>query len=175
MEQIVNHFYMLSQARVYDKTETLKYIQQDYFLNEIGSDTSRLKEFQKLLKKLVKKKFFENKTFQYMITFTCDPRKIDIDDEIALKENENYILERLQRPALQITRLEFVREGTDKDHKHAHWHCGVVSKRYLEKDMFKTYIKNVGKIKCEKSKRDNFDDILVYINKTHKSTPILNL
>lgn len=177
MENTVAHFIAMSTSAHVDSTGTMAIMLNDYFMNEIGEDTCKVSKFAVELKKQIKARDKKNKRYMYMITFTCDPRKIDVKCDFMMKANEEYILDRLKKPGLKLVRLEYVREGGDDTHKHTHWHCGVVSKRYLDKWDFKTYLKNVGRIDVDISKSSNFKHIQVYMNKPENKFPsiIVNL
>lgn len=126
----------------------------------------------KLFRLLSRKYLKENKTYMYMITFTCGD-SVDIKDEEVLKKIENYIIDIFLKPIKRVIRLDFVREGTVLDGLRPHWHFGVVSKCYISGDMWKTYRKKYGSIKSKASVLNNYDDILTYIRKTSNSTKIL--
>ncbi len=165
MELAILHFINMSQAKKYKLSEIIDKSNINAYLREKGFH----KTFKSISKELDKK----NKVYQYMLTFTCDPKKVDVEDEVALASIEDEVLRLVQKPVLSIVRSEYVREGTDEDHKHAHWHVGVVSKKFMKKEYFKSYIKNIGRIDISKSVENNFLDILLYINKCYESTTIV--
>lgn len=152
-------------------------------LKEEKEDSETFSEFVKLIqrtaftpkeyKKLVHQYEESHRSYMYMITFTLDPKKNDFNNALY-DASEKYIKKLLLNPNRKLTTFDIVREGTDEDHKHTHWHCGVITKgKYLSMDNFKTYIKNFGNIDISKSINNDYEDILTYINKQYNSLRIL--
>lgn len=123
------------------------------------------------VKKWIKLNRSQNKNYNYMITFTMDPKKVDINDKDKVDKIEKFIVSQMNRQGLGIINAEYVREGGDSDHKHIHWHVNIISNKFLRKRYFKTYTKNYGNIDISTSKNkfgsenSNYQSIHSYISK----------
>jgi hypothetical protein len=93
-----------------------------------------------------------------MITFT----KRD-DCQYSEEEIEQIIEKQAKRTALQIVEFSYVKEYTKKGI--AHWHCYVKSKVSLAKDRFKYYSDKIGYVDISKSKSQNSQNIIDYMEK----------
>lgn len=122
------------------------------------------KDLQKVMKRL--RKEFEKKTYQYIVTFTLNPKYVDLNDKKLLKKIELYIIQRFKRPAICAVRADIVQEGgvgTDKQH---HWHVALHSRKWLLKKSFKYYEDLYGFVDINKSTDNNYSNRLNYITKS---------
>lgn len=160
-----------------ERERVIKFIEQSkagIVLNKIISIKDliiKYKNFNMLYKKLVNEYENANKTYTYMLTFTIDPKKHDVNDPKLHLEIEDYILKwAVRRTPL---RADYVREGTDEDHKHTHWHLGLEMKKYIDFSNFlKFYRNSYGIVDISKSYSNLYKNILKYINKSVPSSKI---
>lgn len=108
------------------------------------------------------------KTYRYLITFTLDPKK----GPHNIEKIEEYIVKQFHRKPLGILHAEYVKEGNGQD-KHIHWHAAVETSKPLKKDRFNYYIKLYGKLDISRTKAQNLEETLNYINKESQSIVIL--
>lgn len=99
----------------------------------------------RLFAKMVKQYEQKNRTYTYLVTFTIDPKKWELNDN-NYDVIESFILKTLKRRGLNILFSSIVREGSDKDHKHTHWHCAIITSKCLKEQYFSTYISTYGNI-----------------------------
>lgn len=130
------------------------------------------REYFTLIRKRKKINKSKRNEYMYMGTFTLDPSKVDIENENDLKKVQKYLLHRLSLKGLRLNRCDWVREGTDKDNKHPHWHVGMISERCIKKSFFYKYLRDYGNIKIDISISSDYNHILSYINKTHISVSL---
>lgn len=103
------------------------------------------------------------KEYVYMLTFTLDPKKNKFSEDLY-NDVEQYILKLIRR--ISFKKCIWVREGSDDDHKHTHWHIGIITNDFLRKsDYSKTYVKKYGNIDHSKSKTKDFKHIEDYLSK----------
>lgn len=108
------------------------------------------------------------KLYYYMLTFTLDPKKNDFSDDFY-DTVEEYICKQMKRTPLRVTEAHVVREGSDEDQKHTHWHASVITEKPLKKDRFSYYQKLYGNIDVSKSQIKSNNEHLDYMSK--QSTP----
>lgn len=115
------------------------------------------------------KKLKPNNKYQYIITFTIDPKLNEINDEL-IKKVENYILnlKPFRESNENTLRCDYVREGDGKE-KHIHWHFSIISKVFIIKKVFNYYEKKFGFVQISKSSDKNYKNRLDYINKEKQS------
>ncbi len=126
------------------------------------------KEFKCILDEYEKK----TKIYTYMITFTIDPKKHDVKDE----KIHSLIQEYIESFAIARTpnKASYVKEGTDTEHKHTHWHLGLETKKYIDFSNFlKFYRKTYGSVDISKSWSNDFNNILIYISKSDIVTKLI--
>ncbi len=112
-----------------------------------------------------------NKTYTYMLTFTIDPKKHNVDDVKLHNILEEYIIDFAERR--NPLKCDIVKEGGDEDHKHTHWHLGLELKKHIDFSNFlKHYRKKNGNVDITKSWSNIYNNILIYINKSVPSTKI---
>ncbi len=175
MEFIVNHFLMLSRSKrqndimIYRyKTPLIDEMFRDLTIELSQFNYSDWKTFHRIFKCIMRKndlKKYHTTVKQYMITFTLDPKKLgsNIKNEDLLKTIELDIVDMFKSSQVydNVIRISYVREGTDKDHKHPHWHFGIQTTDYFNKKWFLKY--KFGFIQKTKSyKKNDFNDILDY-------------
>lgn len=100
-----------------------------------------------------------------MLTFTL---KKDDEDEDKV---EAYIKKQLHRKPLQIVEAHIVKEYTKKGR--AHWHTPLTTLTPLKKDRFHYYEKQYGFVEINKTKAQNLEEGLNYINKDNQSVKII--
>lgn len=105
------------------------------------------------------------KRYYYLLTFTLR-KGVNEYDKI-----QNYIIQRLKAPALQIGKCHIVKEFTAKHIPH--WHCAVISKKYLSKDRFKYYEKLYGFVDISKNHSQNYSTMMEYISKSSTPTEVV--
>ncbi len=138
-----------------------------YMTNVVNTDRDKL--FSKYLMLKIKK----SKTFQYLITFTIDPKKHNVKDETLHRKIENYIKLRFTREAIGAIRADIVKEGSTKENIHTHWHVALKSSKWLLKKSFKYYEKLYGFVQINKSTNNNYENRLNYLNKSNTSTKFI--
>ncbi len=127
--------------------------------------------FHRYMKQYVEEYEEENKIYTYMLTFTIDPKKHDVKDSKLHDVIEEYIVGFAERR--NPLKSDIVKEGTDEDHKHTHWHLGLELKKYIDFSTFlKHYRKKYGSVDISKSWSNVYNNILIYINKSNPSTKL---
>ena len=66
--------------------------------------------------------------------------------------------------ALQIEKAHIVKEYTKKNVPH--WHASVISKRYISKDRFESYIKRFGNVDISKNHSHQYENMTKYMSKS---------
>ncbi len=141
---------------------------------DITSLIKRYRNFATYLRREVAEYEDKNKVYTYMLTFTIDPKRHDVEDSKLHEILEEYIVNfASKRHAL---RADLVREGDDIDHKHTHWHLGLELKKYIDFSNFlKYYRKTYGNVDISRSWSNDYDNVLKYINKKEPSTELANI
>lgn len=124
--------------------------------------------FQNQIKREIKKL---NERFIYMLTFTIDTSKKTISTTDDIKQIEDYIIKLLNSKSLSHIIKSHLTYEIGKSGNH-HWHVYAECSRCLKKDRFKTYIKKYGNVDISRSKTNNTEHIMKYINKTQSSKPV---
>ncbi len=122
--------------------------------------------------KQLKDKYKETKTYSIMITFTIDPNKHDVKDKKLHSKIEKYVAKFPINKCCEVIRADYVREGTDKDHKHTHWHLGIKTNKPFLNKTTKYYRNLYGHVDISRSYDNNYDNVLKYINKSIESTKV---
>lgn len=134
--------------------------------------TFYLKHFSDMTTKNFKAYFDEQdklaniKYYHYLVTFTLKPTI----PKSQWDSIEDYIKNQFKREPLKIHEAHITREYTKK--LVAHWHVSVTTTKPLKKDRFNYYIQQYGNIDISKSKAQNLEEGLNYINKCSTSTLI---
>lgn len=155
MESTVKQFVILSQ--LIELNPVFEYMIDEFFIIEVGSDTAKLRQFGIELKKYWRKFHRDEKSSrvnQYMLTFTLDDAKIDINDEIALMAAHSDIIKCINNKQFMKNMItcHWVREGTHADGKRPHWHFGFQTAGYINvKKHFPIYLKYYGSIQMTRS------------------------
>lgn len=131
----------------------------------------QLPDFAKQIRAFIKRGCTFEKTYQYMITFTIDPKKYATINDELIEKIEEYIKAIPLRTALKITKFEMVRES-HKDGR-PHWHTLVVSTKSLKKSLFTYYQKLYGNIDFSKSRVKCVNNIRQYISKSETPEVII--
>lgn len=158
-----------------DKDLCLNFIQASKGGNDLPDITPIIKRynlFHKYFKQILSEYELVNKTFTYMLTFTMDQKKQDVDLPFVHNAIEEYIVKFAERR--EPLRADLVCEGTDKDHKHKHWHLGIETKKYIDFSNFLKYYRNLyGNVDVSKSWSNDYNNILKYINKSKPSFKVV--
>lgn len=88
-----------------------------------------------------------DKIYKYMITFTLDPKKVDINDIQKKDHIENYIVKLLTKPETQKFYYSREHESTN-----THWHCVIHRTCALRSDYLTYYKKHYGNVHVSRSK-----------------------
>lgn len=117
-------------------------------------------EFTKILRKQIIDS--ERKKYMYMLTFTLDPKKNEITEDLestvsTLIENQS------NRDALKITYFAYSKEYTKA--KLPHWHVVIVTLKPLKKDRFQFYTKKYGNLDLSRTNGTTPLEALNYISK----------
>lgn len=99
-------------------------------------------------------------SYQYMVTFTVDPKKHSNPDESKI---EIYLDSQIDRPALHILKCSYVKEYTKKGMPH--WHMKLNTSKPLRSDAFAQYKKVYGSVDISRSKHTNGQHTDIYMNK----------
>lgn len=142
-------------------------------------DTSKIEQlirrtnnFSKYYKEILKEYENNNKTYTYMLTFTIDPKKQNVNCTKLHNKLEEYIINLATKRKPQ--RSDIVKEGTDEDHKHTHWHLGLEMKKFIDfSNVLKNYRKQNGNVDISRSWSNDYNNVLKYINKSQPSTQIV--
>lgn len=126
---------------------------------------NEMKTFNKCFSKLFK-------SYTTMVTFTIDPKRHDVNDKKLLEKIEDYVLQFPHNKKCDVQRADYVREGTDEDHKHTHWHLGLETLEPFLAKTTKYYESLYGHVDISRSYDNNYNNIIEYIN---KSIPSVNL
>ncbi len=149
---------MITDKVIRDWLDLPRKLQTTFLVNEIyGKSLHR--EFHNAMKKYCAQMDSIKKRYYYLITFTLKP---DIEED-RYKYIYKYIISRLQRTALQVEKAHIVEELTKKGIPH--WHCSVVSKKYISKDRFKYYANKFGFVDISKNHSQNYKTMMDYISK----------
>lgn len=103
------------------------------------------------------------KSYQYLVTFTIDPKKHPQITE-TLKEKIIRLIESTsERKALQVIECSYVEEL----HKSGrpHWHMKLILSKALRSDAFTQFTKVYGKVDISRSKHTNGQHIDIYMEK----------
>jgi len=122
-------------------------------------------------------RFLANKDKQlycYLVTFTLSvgcmptfPSPKYLTKNEYYQEVEDYIEKQFKRKPLKITEAHMVREYTKKGIPH--WHVAVSCEKHLAKNRFNYYSRKYGNVDISKSKCQNIQESLNYINKSSVS------
>lgn len=113
-----------------------------------------------------------DKVFSIMVTFTIDPKRHDVKDKKLHDKIEKYIVKFPRNKCCEVIRSDYVREGTDKDHKHTHWHLGLKTKKPFLNKTTKYYRNLYGHVDISRSYDNNYNNVLKYINKVIPSIKV---
>lgn len=146
----------------------------DYYLNEIIRN-NQSHTFHQNFKRVTAKINRElRKPCIYMLTFTLDPKKVDVKDMYEIQHIEQYITKFISTTKqLELTSFDIVREGSDMENVHTHWHVCITNKGYIDKKIFNTYIRKYGHIDVSLNKTNNYDSVITYMSKTNKVISVI--
>lgn len=126
------------------------------------------KYFNKILRELDN----DEKLYQYMITFTLNSNYVDITSEDKLMLVQRQIIRNLTQSKYAkkyIIEAHIVREGNKADGKRPHWHAVIIAKKYILKhQVFKNYLKKIGKIDIQKGTVKSSKNAIDYFNHEDK-------
>lgn len=147
-------------------------IKNEIPLNNINDIIARYRQFPQYMKLLLDQFERENKVYTYMLTFTINPKIWNVKSTDLHDILEEYIIDFAERR--KPINADLVKEGTDEDHKHTHWHLGIETKKYVDFSNFlKYYRKKYGSVDISKSWSNDYKNILKYINKSESSQKIV--
>lgn len=98
--------------------------------------------------------------YKYMITFTLDPKKVDMRDESKKVIIEDYIVGLLKVP--ENHRFYYSREHEDTN---THWHTIIHRKTPFKQDKLAYYKKKYGNFDVSRSKILTDDSSIKYLGK----------
>lgn len=101
--------------------------------------------------------------YKYMVTFTLDPKKVDIKDRQLLLKIESYIVNLLK--TTDNFRFYYAREHDDTN---PHWHCIVHRTLPLKQDVLAYYKKKYGLVDVSRSRNLSDEHSLEYLGKESK-------
>jgi len=110
---------------------------------------------------------FIGKEYVYMTTFTLDPQKNTFTEDFY--DKAQLYIEKVLLNIPEITKLYIVREGSDSDHKHTHFHTSITSSRFIKANEFKYYRNKYGQIDHDKTKTKDNSHTIEYMSK--QNTP----
>lgn len=165
-----------------DKDLCMKFIHQSRhgvekkdLVNIIHLMTKYIKKFATYFEMVMKEYEKNNKIYTYMLTFTIDPKLHDVKDKSLHDKIATYIYG--YTVARNPLRADIVKEGTDEDHKHIHFHLGLEVKKTIDfSNSLKYYRKTYGSVDVSSSKYGNiYNNVLKYINKSIPSVELVNI
>lgn len=106
------------------------------------------------------------KYYCYLVTFTLSPKNTTSAEIV-----EEYIRSQFLRAPLKVTEAHMTKELTKKGVPH--WHVSVKTTLPLKKDRFNYYIQKYGAIDISKSRAQNLEEGINYINKSNISSKII--
>lgn len=108
--------------------------------------------------------------YQYMVTFTIDPKKHPvITDDLKTKIVE-YIELQKSRPALKVRSLTYAEEKHEDERPH--WHAKFITTKPLRSDAFKVFKKNFGNPHISRTKYTKGSHTDFYINKENPAVEV---
>lgn len=113
------------------------------------------------------------KSYTYMITFTIDPERHNVKSEKLHAKIDKYIKKFPISKSCDVIRADYVREGSDKEHKHIHWHLGIETRNIFKSKTLKYYNLKFGNTDVSKSYDNNYNNVLKYINKVNRSVQLV--
>lgn len=118
----------------------------------------------------LKKRAKDNKRYRYLVTFTLDPKKNELNEELY-KLVEDYIISLAGSIQYCPIHWAFVREYTKAGV--AHWHVSIVSKTIVKQSYFKYYITKYGNVDVSTSRKNEEEYSLNYMAKDSLYTEII--
>lgn len=100
------------------------------------------------------------KVYKYMITFTLDPKKVNMTDENQKNQIEKYITNLIRKP--EVLKAYYVREHSDTN---THWHVVVHRNTALRSDYLSYFKKTYGNVHCSRSKTLDDTHSIKYLSK----------
>lgn len=108
------------------------------------------------------------KEYKYMITFTLDPKKVDLSDEVLKDHIEKYIVKLLSKP--EVLKFYYTREHNSTN---THWHCVVHRTSAMRSDYLTYYKKHYGAVNVSRSRDLSDTHSEQYLSKESKIIKIL--
>lgn len=123
-----------------------------------------MRGFSRLYKKTLDDYESKHKKYTYMLTFTVNPAKHDPEDHALQDILTEYITDYAERR--NPIRADLVKEGGDTTDKHTHYHLGLLMKKHIDfSNTLKYYRKKYGNVDVSKSWSNDYEKVLIYINK----------
>jgi len=98
--------------------------------------------------------------YKYLITFTLDPKKVDLKNAAVKSKIEEYIIGILKVP--ENHRFYYSREHNDTN---THWHCIVHRKTPFVQDKLRYYKKQYGNVDVSRSHDLSDEHSVKYLGK----------
>lgn len=108
----------------------------------------------------LKEKYKKPKEYKYMLTFTLDPKKVNLSDRAVKSKIEDYIVNLLKTS--ENDRFYYSREHDDSN---THWHVIVHRKVPLRQDKLTYYKKKYGNVDVSRSKDLSDKNSFAYLGK----------
>lgn len=109
------------------------------------------------------------KVYKYMITFTCDPTKVDLTNAKKKDQIEKYIVKLLSKP--EVSRFYYAREH---DTTNTHWHCVVYRSSAFKSDYLTYYRKHFGSVDISRSKNTEDKFTRDYLSKESEIISVIS-
>lgn len=101
--------------------------------------------------------------YKYLITFTLDPKKVEITDRLKKSKIEDYIVGLLKTS--DNNRFYYAREHDDSN---THWHCIIHRTKPMRQDVLAYYKKKYGMVDVSRSKDLSDEHSIKYLGKESK-------
>lgn len=164
MDQIYNEFADTWLTMTKKQRERIEEVELRYFIQD---------DFLKILRQKIEAT--SKKKYQYLVTFTIDPKKHpDWQSSATLEQTVDYIVESQQdrKLSLQMTFYAYSKEYTKKGMPH--WHAVVVTTKPLPKNRFAYFESTYGSIDISKTKVTTHLEALDYISKDVAPTVLID-
>lgn len=105
-------------------------------------------------------KYLKNlKTYRYMVTFTLNPKLVDVKNSQVQQVIEDYIIKQVNKHS---DTAYITREHAESN---CHWHVVLLRQRKFKYNEFNFYKRKYGNIDISLSKTESIEDGLKYISK----------
>lgn len=140
-------------------------------VDRYGRTSSEVLEFVKkhgdYLTRDAKAYYKTHKEYFYLITFTIDPKKHDVNDVIFQDHTEEYIIKVCKNAKGQ--NIHISKEHADSN---CHWHVSLKTTKPIKYSKFRHYKLTIGNVDISRSKQDSQENSINYISKESMPTKI---